>query len=567
MIACKEINAEPIPGYRLMERLGSGGFGEVWKCEAPGGLYKAIKFVDGDLNAFDGDGARAEKELQAIERVKAIRHPFLLSMERVECVDGELVIVMELADQNLHQLWTRYAKAGHAGIPRKALLGFLREAAEVLDLLNRRHHLQHLDIKPHNLFLVSNHVKVGDFGLVNSLSAGQEVHLGAITPLYASPELFQGQPSRFSDQYSLAIVYQELLTGYLPFKGKNSRHLLMQHIKGNPDLRSLSPPDKKVVGKALSKRPQDRYPSCMAFVENLLGDGGSQWDVILRKTSNPSASAETKGLAKTDKAPQASAAAAALVPAAYRENLHKVLEKIIAAQGGEATQDPAAAPPTMSGEDEVLRYKFRAGLPIGPARVRLQTFCDQCFGQIIREDDRGCGFTVPLPRNSWSLWSGRQPALELQVIIDRLDPVAATPIEVAAQVRALGCGEEGRAKLLQEMALPLLDSLRNHLLVKSKNRAQKRLPWPHPLLVYPFYPDGRKGQAILCHGKDITLSGIGFYLPCELDASEVLIDLAGSSKSSLLVPATVVRAQKCLSGCYEVGALFRLPALRPNSKP
>src|SRR5262249_48240555 len=160
--------------------------------------------------------------------------------------------------------------------------------------------------------------------------------------------------------------------------------LLMQHIKGSPDLRSLSPPDKKVEAKALSKRPQDRYPSCMAFVENLFGDGGSQWDVILRKTPSPSASAETKGLAKKDKARQATAAAAARVPAHYRENLHKLLAKIIAAQGGEATLDPAAAPPTLSGEDELLRYKFRAGLPIGPARVRLQTFCEQCFGHMVR---------------------------------------------------------------------------------------------------------------------------------------------------------------------------------------
>src|SRR5260370_19857055 len=227
MIACKEVNAEPIPGYRLVERLGSGGFGEVWKCEAPGGLFKAIKFVVGDLNAFDGDGARAEKELQAIQRVKAIRHPFLLSMERVECARGELVIVMEFADQNLHELWAGYSKAGHPGIPRQDLLGFLQEPAEVLDPLNRPHHLQHLDIKPHNLFLVSNHVKVGDFVLVNTLSGGPQVQLVAITPLYASPEFFQGQPSRTSDQYSLAIVYQELLTGCLPFQGKNSRQLLL----------------------------------------------------------------------------------------------------------------------------------------------------------------------------------------------------------------------------------------------------------------------------------------------------------------------------------------------------
>ena len=46
-----ESQAEPIPGYRLIERLGGGGFGEVWKCEAPGGLHKAIKFVFGNLSA------------------------------------------------------------------------------------------------------------------------------------------------------------------------------------------------------------------------------------------------------------------------------------------------------------------------------------------------------------------------------------------------------------------------------------------------------------------------------------------------------------------------------------
>ena len=568
MIAVKEVNTEPISGYKLVERLGSGGFGEVWKCEAPGGLFKAIKFVFGDLNAFDGDGARAEKELRAIERIKVIRHPFLLSMERVECVAGELVIVMELADQNLHDLWLRYARAGHPGIPRKDLLGFLREAAEVLDLLNRQHNLQHLDIKPHNLFLVSNHVKVGDFGLVNSLTSGQEVQMGAITPLYASPELFQGQPSRFSDQYSLAIVYQELLTGCLPFKGKNSRQLLLQHTKNKPDLRALSPPDQKVVAKALAKKPEDRYPSCMSFVESLLGDGGSRWDLILQKSSGKSASGkDTKGVAKTDKAPQAAAAAAAQVPASYRENLLKVLAKIIAAHNGDAPQDPAASPPTLSAENEVIRYKFRVGLPMGPARVRLETFCEQCFGQLIREDDRGCGFTVPLPRNSWALWSGRQPALEIQVIMDRLDPAAATPIEVATLVRALGCGEQGAAQLLQEMGLPLLDSLRNHLMVKSKNRAQERVPWTHPIKVYPFYPDGKKGEAIQCQGKDITLSGIGFYLPCELYASEVLIDLASSPQSSLLVPATVVRARRCINGSYEVGALFRLPTVQQNSTP
>ena len=68
-----EANAEPLPGYRLIERLGGGGFGEVWKAEAPGGLLKAIKFVYGDLCAADEDGSRAEQELKALSRVKTVR--------------------------------------------------------------------------------------------------------------------------------------------------------------------------------------------------------------------------------------------------------------------------------------------------------------------------------------------------------------------------------------------------------------------------------------------------------------------------------------------------------------
>src|SRR5436190_5577989 len=89
----KTPNLEPIPGYRLLEPLGSGGFGEVWKCEAPGGLHKAMKFVFGNLNSVDMDSVRAEQEWNALQRIKEIRHPFVCSLERMEKIEGEVIIV------------------------------------------------------------------------------------------------------------------------------------------------------------------------------------------------------------------------------------------------------------------------------------------------------------------------------------------------------------------------------------------------------------------------------------------------------------------------------------------
>jgi hypothetical protein len=266
----REPNAEPIPGYRLIEPLGSGGFGEVWKCQAPGGIFKAIKFVYGNLHSLDVDGARAEQERSALERVKEIRHPFVLSLDRIEEVDGELLIVMELADKSLHDHYVECQAAGLVGVPRDDLLRYLRDAAEALDHMNEKHNLQHLDVKPRNLFLVSDRVKVADFGLVKHLErASSSGLMGAVTPLYAPPETFSGKISGRSDQYSLAIVYHELLTGTRPFNGKNVRALARQHQQEEPELRALPEAERPVVARALAKDPARRFPNCLAFIRAL----------------------------------------------------------------------------------------------------------------------------------------------------------------------------------------------------------------------------------------------------------------------------------------------------------
>jgi serine/threonine protein kinase len=271
---------EPIAGYRLLELLGTGGFGEVWKCEVPGRLFKALKIIRGDGDPFDDGSSRAAVELEAVERIKSIRHPFLLSIDRIEVREQELLIVTELADRSLHDLRTQRQAEGLPGIPRAELLPLLLEAAEALDVINFEHGLQHLDVKPGNLLLVGNHIKVADFGLVYSLKelAGDQPlpRCCAVTPRYASPEALQGGLSSRSDQYSLAIVYQELLTGTLPFQGKSIRHEMILHLSSEPELEALPEADRPAIACALSRNAEQRFASCQDLVRALIENDASR---------------------------------------------------------------------------------------------------------------------------------------------------------------------------------------------------------------------------------------------------------------------------------------------------
>lgn len=165
-------------------------------------------------------------------------------------------------------LWDRFRQCraqGLPGIPRDELLGCMEEAAERLDLINPRY--QHLDIKPDNLALVNGHVEVLNYAPVNDLEGRVATVVGSgVTPVYAAPEIFDGMVTRFSDQYSLAVTYQELLTSRRPFMGTNIHQLVMQHLQEVPNVTSLPDADRPAISRALSRDPAHRFPCCRDMV-------------------------------------------------------------------------------------------------------------------------------------------------------------------------------------------------------------------------------------------------------------------------------------------------------------
>ena len=255
---------EPIPGYVLRDKLGTGGYGEVWLADAPGGLKKAIKFVHGNI-----DGNRAAGELKSLQRIRQVNHPFILSLERIEVIEGQLIIVTELAQGSLHDRYVEFRQKGFVGISRDRLLAYMRDTADGLDFLCQQHDLQHLDVKPANLLLVADRVKVADFGLIKDIQSNSLSVMGGLTPTYAAPEMFDGRPGRFSDQYSLAIVYQELLTGTLPFRGRTTAQLANEHLHKAPNLEAIPLLERPILSKALAKKPQMRFSDCREFIHAL----------------------------------------------------------------------------------------------------------------------------------------------------------------------------------------------------------------------------------------------------------------------------------------------------------
>ncbi len=268
--------------YRFIRPLGSGTYGEVWLAEAPGGVEVAIKRLFRSIQDAEG-----KRELQVLELIKRLRHPFLLLTHAYFEQEGRLCIVMELADSSLRDRLKACRKEGLSGIPRDEILSYMKESAEALDYLHSKK-IQHRDIKPENILLVEGHVKVADFGLARESKGHQEQEYSIASfcgsPHYIAPEVWAQQITPRSDQYSLAISYVELKTGQRPFAGSSFQDIMFAHLESDPALGGLAAQEQEVLRKALSKDPADRYETCREMVLALMQATGAQ-------SSSPSLSA------------------------------------------------------------------------------------------------------------------------------------------------------------------------------------------------------------------------------------------------------------------------------------
>lgn len=270
--------------YELLERLGQGGMGEVWKArDTQLQRYVAIKLLHADLQA---DPDFVTYFMREARLVASLHHPNIVQIH-----DFQLSNVPQGTSVRAYMVMD-YIKGGTLAdaIRNTVRKGLFWPANDIVYLftaislaLDYAHEqgMIHRDIKPANIMLDSSIVPgnargepiLTDFGIARLQGAGGSTVTRSFvgTPLYISPEQAQSRPvDARSDLYSLGIILYEMLTGITPFRGDNALAIMMRHVQENPPAPALinphiSPALSAVVLQSIAKDPGERFPSATAM--------------------------------------------------------------------------------------------------------------------------------------------------------------------------------------------------------------------------------------------------------------------------------------------------------------
>ena len=260
--------------YELLEKLGSGAMGVVFKCrDQVSQVEYALKMVPPELAR---DAEAMEDVRENFKLIYNLNHPNIAGVKFLDRDEyGSYFLIMEYAQGESLTQWIK--KKWRSGRPDPAeVIHIVNQIAAALDYAHGQQVL-HRDIKPANVMVdAQGNVKVLDFGLASkirstmtALSINPANTSG--TPHYLSPEQFKGKyPGPAADQYALGVLTYQMLAGHLPFEADDFNILSRAVLQEEPDpIGGIPPAIETAVRKALSKDPKQRYQNCSEFAAAL----------------------------------------------------------------------------------------------------------------------------------------------------------------------------------------------------------------------------------------------------------------------------------------------------------
>jgi len=256
--------------YKVLEKLGEGGMGVVYKAkDTKLNREVAIKFLPRSISANEDERKRFEIEAQA---AAALNHPNIAHIYAIEEKDDEMFIVMEYIDgEELKE------KISNNPIELEEAIDIATQIAEGLQTAHEKG-IVHRDIKSSNIMTTEDgKVKIMDFGLAKINGGTELIKIGSTvgTAAYMSPEQTKGEEvDHRTDIWSFGVVLYEMLTGELPFKGDYEQAIIYSIL--NEDSQSIAEFREdiqsqltQIVERALKKNQSDRYQTAKDLIEEL----------------------------------------------------------------------------------------------------------------------------------------------------------------------------------------------------------------------------------------------------------------------------------------------------------
>jgi serine/threonine-protein kinase len=260
--------------YKIVRELGRGAMGVVYLATDPTiGRSVAIKTIRlGEVTNAEERARLRERLFREARSAGVLSHPGIVTIYDMEAQDDVAYIAMEYVNgPTLDQLISGQP------LPADRMFSILGQAAVALDYAHQKG-IVHRDIKPANIMVTEDGLsKITDFGIAKISTNDQFTMTGAIvgTPHYMAPEQVQGLAvDGRADQFSLAVITFEMLTGEKPFTGEQLTTVVYKIVAEEPVLAhrlnsTLNQQITNVLRRALAKKPDARYPNCEKFVDAL----------------------------------------------------------------------------------------------------------------------------------------------------------------------------------------------------------------------------------------------------------------------------------------------------------
>jgi hypothetical protein len=455
---------------------------------------------------------------------------------------GQLVLVTDCHTRTLQDRFQECVSQHQPGIPRFELLRYLAAAAEALDGLYWRTEMTHLGLNPRTLAFHNARLVMDQFGYAELawLLAGQVA--GPPNGRYAAPELAQAVGSSAADQYSLALIYAEMLTGVHP------RPEVLRSRRGRGTWEKLSlefipATDRDIVACALDNDPDKRFASCSDFVQ-----------ALKRATIATRDAARLPGRL-FPVVPYATLLGEPLSPSVDLPSVHELVTQ-------QQLVELGAVQPLSCGQfhctvapNGALEHKLSLRSPSRMASLRLEGFRQHGPLQLVEKTDCTLSYRLNAPRNLWGKWIGQPQGLEIR--LDMAPSASSSPEFTEATIRIEAFGGDLGTQMLRESGPEVIGNLRRFLQAGPERRGHPRWDFKQPVRVYPVFPDLELAEPIAGKGKDISLEGISLRLPQRPSASYFYLHLNTSAAlARWVILAKILRVEAKEDGWFEIGAAF-----------